>query len=50
MEKDLEALKEALPDFTQVQQRFTALRGQATPETLAALKATIEKHAQAPLY
>lgn len=54
MDKDLEALKEALPDFKQVQQRFCALRTDATPEekveALKALKETIEKNAQAPLY
>jgi len=54
MDKDLETLKEALPDFRQVQQRFTATKADVKPEekiaALKALKETIEKNAQAPLY
>jgi len=54
MDKDLETLKEALPDFKQVQQRFTALKADTKPEdkvaALRALKESIEKNAQAPFY
>jgi len=54
MDKDLETLKEALPDFKQVQQRFTALKADTKPEdkvaALKALKEAIEKNAQAPFY
>jgi len=54
MDKDLQTLKDALPDFTQVQLRFTALKPDAKPEekvaALKALKQSIEKNAQAPFY
>jgi len=54
MDKDLETLKDILPDFRQVQLRFTATKPDAKPaekiEALRALKESIEKNAQAPLY
>jgi len=54
MDKDLETLKEFLPDFKQAQLRFTVTNPNVKPEekvnALRTLKEQIEKNAQAPLY